>query len=179
MRSDLHTATRKGGVGQRHTGRRRDEAARQAILDATFTLLREGAGEAGDTGDAGEALTIDRIAAAAGVGRQTIYRWWPGKGAVVAEAMASRARDAPAANGPPAPTSPCSRTSRTASSGTACCSATPPWTPPRPTPSPTTCWPPPPPPTADARRPLTPPPAGPGQPQGTPPRGRGPVSMAA
>jgi AcrR family transcriptional regulator len=37
-------------------------------------------------------ITIDAIAAAAGVGRQTIYRWWPAKGAVVAEAMARGAR---------------------------------------------------------------------------------------
>ena len=37
-------------------------------------------------------ITIDAIAAAAGVGRQTIYRCWPTKGAVVAEAMARGAR---------------------------------------------------------------------------------------
>ncbi len=61
-----------------HTGRRRNAAAREAILDATFDLLRE-------QGTGG--VTIDAIAEAAGVGRQTIYRWWPTKGAVVAEAM--------------------------------------------------------------------------------------------
>jgi AcrR family transcriptional regulator len=67
-----------------HTGRRRNEAARQAVLDAAFRLLRSA-----DSRD----LTIDAIAAAAGVGRQTIYRWWPSKGAVIAEALAERARD--------------------------------------------------------------------------------------
>jgi AcrR family transcriptional regulator len=66
-----------------HTGRRRNEAARDAILDATFDLIYGN--------DDGE-ITIDAIAHAAGVGRQTIYRWWPSKGAVAAEAMARRAQ---------------------------------------------------------------------------------------
>ncbi|GLZ05699.1 TetR family transcriptional regulator [Actinomadura sp. NBRC 104412] len=65
-----------------HTGRRRNEAARRAILDATAALLaRPGGGE----------VTIGEIASAAGVGKQTIYRWWPSKGAVVLEAVADRA----------------------------------------------------------------------------------------
>lgn len=33
------------------------------------------------------AVTIEAIAARAGVGKQTIYRWWPTKGAVVFEAV--------------------------------------------------------------------------------------------
>ncbi|GAA1675989.1 TetR/AcrR family transcriptional regulator [Fodinicola feengrottensis] len=66
-----------------HTGRRRNEAARQAILDATSELLGQ---------PNGAALTIDMIAAAAGVGKQTIYRWWPSKGAVLLEAMTDLAR---------------------------------------------------------------------------------------
>ncbi len=66
-----------------HTGRRRNDAAKDAILDAAFRLLT-----APGTGG----LTIDAIAAEAGVGRQTIYRWWPSKGAVVADAMARHAR---------------------------------------------------------------------------------------
>jgi AcrR family transcriptional regulator len=40
----------------------------------------------------GPALTVQATAAAAGVGRQTIYRWWPGKGALIADALAERAR---------------------------------------------------------------------------------------
>jgi AcrR family transcriptional regulator len=71
------------GPRRAHTGRRRNDAAKAAILDATFRLLR---------GPGTEALTIDAIAAEAGVGRQTIYRWWPSKGAVVADALARHAR---------------------------------------------------------------------------------------
>ena len=67
---------------RQHAGRRRNAAARDAILDVTFELLRT----RGTTG-----LTVDAIAETAGVGRQTIYRWWP-KGAVAAEAMARQAR---------------------------------------------------------------------------------------
>lgn len=62
-----------------HTGRRRNDAAKDAILDAAFSLL---------SANGTEGLTIEAIAAQAGVGRQTIYRWWPSKGAVVADALA-------------------------------------------------------------------------------------------
>ena len=65
-----------------HTGRRRNEAAREAILDATVRLLQDGGLDS---------LTVDAIAQAAGVGRQTIYRWWPSKGAMLAEAMGLQA----------------------------------------------------------------------------------------
>jgi AcrR family transcriptional regulator len=64
-----------------HTGRRRNDAAEAAILDAAFRLLS----------DPQATVTIDAIASEAGVGRQTIYRWWPTKGAVVADALARRA----------------------------------------------------------------------------------------
>ncbi|MFF3227163.1 TetR/AcrR family transcriptional regulator [Nocardia suismassiliense] len=67
-----------------HTGRRRNDAARRAILDAAADLLtRSGAG----TG-----VTTTDIASAAGVSKQTIYRWWPSKGAVLLEAMTEWAR---------------------------------------------------------------------------------------
>jgi AcrR family transcriptional regulator len=71
------------GPHRPHTGRRRNEAAREAILDAAFRLISD---------PAVETMTIDAIASEAGVGRQTIYRWWPSKGAVVAEALAEHAR---------------------------------------------------------------------------------------
>lgn len=65
-------------MGRRpHTGRRRNEAARRAVLDATWQILRE---------QGAEGLTIEAIARRAAVGRQTIYRWWPSRGAIVFEA---------------------------------------------------------------------------------------------
>ncbi|HSA49071.1 MAG TPA: TetR/AcrR family transcriptional regulator [Yinghuangia sp.] len=57
---------------------RRSEASRRAILTAAFDLV----------GEVGYAkLSIEAIAARAGVGKQTIYRWWPSKGAVLFEAF--------------------------------------------------------------------------------------------
>ncbi|MDR7273367.1 TetR/AcrR family transcriptional regulator [Catenuloplanes atrovinosus] len=57
---------------------RRNERSRRAILDATRALLAE-------TGYAD--LTVGAIAARAGAGKQTIYRWWGGKSAVVLDAL--------------------------------------------------------------------------------------------
>lgn len=58
------------------TSQRRRKQPHRAILDATLELLcRSGYSK----------LTIDAIAKQAGVSRQTIYRWWPNKGAVVLE----------------------------------------------------------------------------------------------
>jgi AcrR family transcriptional regulator len=57
---------------------RRSESSRRAILTAAFDLV----GEVGYT-----RLSIEGIAARAGVGKQTIYRWWPSKGAVLFDAF--------------------------------------------------------------------------------------------
>ena len=66
-----------------HTGRRRNPAVRQAVLDAAADLL---------AGPDAAAISVDAIARAAGVSKHTIYRWWPSKGAVLLEAMVERAR---------------------------------------------------------------------------------------
>lgn len=63
---------------------RRSERSRLAILDAARTLLA-------DTPYA--KLTVEAIAAHAGVGKQTIYRWWPTKGAVVLDAILAPMED--------------------------------------------------------------------------------------
>lgn len=65
----------------RPAGRRgavRSEAARTAILRATAHQFAE---------RGYEHLSIEGIAAEAGVGKQTIYRWWATKGALVAECL--------------------------------------------------------------------------------------------
>ena len=49
-----------------------------AILDATARLFAE---------RGYDHLTIEGIAAEADVGKQTIYRWWPSKGALVADCL--------------------------------------------------------------------------------------------
>src|SRR5918992_4256817 len=63
-----HTATR---------GRRRSERSHESIIAATQELLVE---------RSYPEVTIEGIAARAGVGKQTIYRWWPSKAALVLEA---------------------------------------------------------------------------------------------
>jgi AcrR family transcriptional regulator len=59
-------------------GRPRSEESRRAILDSTRRLL---------THMAVSKISIEAIAKKAGVGKTTIYRWWPNKQAVVMEAV--------------------------------------------------------------------------------------------
>ncbi|OJZ75471.1 hypothetical protein BRW65_02635 [Mycobacterium paraffinicum] len=66
-----------------HTGSRRNDAAERAILDAAAELL---------AADDSAPITVGTIAERAGVGKQTIYRWWPSKSAVLLDAMIHRAR---------------------------------------------------------------------------------------
>ncbi|MBX7265157.1 TetR/AcrR family transcriptional regulator [Micromonospora sp. Llam7] len=64
--------------GRRPDPARRSERSRAAVLRATRELVSE---------VGYPKLTIEAIAARAGVGKQTIYRWWRSKGAVVFDAF--------------------------------------------------------------------------------------------
>jgi AcrR family transcriptional regulator len=62
--------------------RRRSEERRLAILTAAYEL----------TAEVGYAdLTVEGIAARAGAGKQTVYRWWPTKADTLLEALALKA----------------------------------------------------------------------------------------
>lgn len=63
---------------QSRRGRRRSTRSHEAVLAATVTVLD-------DVGY--PALTMEAVAAAAGVGKATIYRWWPSKASLVVEAL--------------------------------------------------------------------------------------------
>jgi AcrR family transcriptional regulator len=75
----MDTATRHHG--NRHG---RSEAARVAVLEAADDLLVE-------RGFAG--VTIEGIAARAGVAKQTIYRWWTSKTAILFDALLTDAAE--------------------------------------------------------------------------------------
>jgi AcrR family transcriptional regulator len=68
----------------RRPGRPRSAAAEAAILDATLELLAE---------RGLEGLSIEAVAARAGVGKATIYRRWPSRDAVIAAAFRSVDRE--------------------------------------------------------------------------------------
>jgi AcrR family transcriptional regulator len=73
-------ASSTGGSGRRHHGNRhgRSEQARLAVLQVADGLLVE-------KGFAG--VTMEGIAARAGVAKQTIYRWWKSKTDVLMDAF--------------------------------------------------------------------------------------------
>ncbi|MGW4502089.1 TetR/AcrR family transcriptional regulator [Micromonospora sp. NPDC004336] len=63
----------------RSPGRPRSVRADEAILEATLDLLAQG--------NTIESISIESIAARAGVGKATIYRRWPGKDALLRDAL--------------------------------------------------------------------------------------------
>jgi AcrR family transcriptional regulator len=74
------------GAPAEQRGRPRSEKARVAVLTAAADLMLAGGFEH---------LTVEGIAAAAGVGKQTVYRWWGSKADVVVEAIAEKYLDVP------------------------------------------------------------------------------------
>jgi AcrR family transcriptional regulator len=73
---------RAGSNRKRPPGRPRSESIRVTILRTTLKLL----GENGFSD-----LTIADIAARASVGKATVYRWWPDKAALIADAFSRSA----------------------------------------------------------------------------------------
>lgn len=69
------------GNSKQRAGRPRSEDSHRSILDATRRLL---------THNSVAKLSVESIAKKAGVGKTTIYRWWPNKQAVVMDAVFSQ-----------------------------------------------------------------------------------------
>jgi len=63
-------------------GRPRSEVSHEAILSAVLDLLRK---------EGYQGITIEGVARHAGVGKQTIYRWWRCRAEIVLEAYANHA----------------------------------------------------------------------------------------
>ncbi len=66
-------------------GRPRSKKSREAILNAAHELLNE---------KGGAGISIESIARRAGVGKPTIYRWWPSLADIVLEALLQQADSA-------------------------------------------------------------------------------------
>ena len=73
--------TSETGQERKAPGRPRNAQADEAILDAVLSLLSEGLSAA--------AVSIEAVAARAGVGKATIYRRWPNKEALLIDAVAA------------------------------------------------------------------------------------------
>ncbi|NNC12184.1 TetR/AcrR family transcriptional regulator [Planctomonas sp. JC2975] len=82
MKASDETSGSEGDSAASKAGRKRSEQSRLAILQAAFSLF---------AASGLQSLTIEGIAAEAGVGKQTIYRWWPSKAHVLMEAVAVNA----------------------------------------------------------------------------------------
>jgi len=72
------TTTSEPEQGIRKPGRPRSAQAHKAIIDATLELLAE---------EGFQGLSIEAVAARAGVGKTTIYRRWPSKDELVMDAL--------------------------------------------------------------------------------------------
>ena len=71
-------AKKKKSSTARAPGRPRSDESRAAILKAAYQILREGGFAE---------FTVEGVAARAGAGKATIYRWWKSKGTLAVEAF--------------------------------------------------------------------------------------------
>lgn len=81
------TETRSRRPEPARPGRPRSARADEAILQATLELLAEEAGVAG--------ISMEAVAARAGVGKSTVYRRWPNKERLIVDALAALKRPLP------------------------------------------------------------------------------------
>ncbi|MEU8341635.1 transcriptional regulator, TetR family [Actinomadura meyerae] len=79
------------GTERRHGGRPRSERAEKAIIEAVLDLLAEESGVDG--------VSVEAVAARAGVGKTTIYRRWPGKDALILDALGAAKAPLPEPSG--------------------------------------------------------------------------------
>src|ERR1700754_3722021 len=79
--SDMTTVSADAGAAQERKapGRPRNAQADEAILEAVLELL--------SAGQSAAAISIEAVAAKAGVGKATIYRRWPNKEALLIDAV--------------------------------------------------------------------------------------------
>jgi AcrR family transcriptional regulator len=68
-------------LASKSSGSRRNADSHNAIIEATAELLAT---------DGYVNFTIENVAAKAGVGKQTIYRWWGSKAELVLEVLRDR-----------------------------------------------------------------------------------------
>lgn len=81
---------KRGAAGSRRRGRPRSEKGRRAIIKAAQALL---------AGGGLGAVTMEAVAARAGVGKPTVYRWWPDRHAVAMAALMETELDNPVRSG--------------------------------------------------------------------------------
>jgi AcrR family transcriptional regulator len=79
------------GPERKSPGRPRNARTDQAIIDAALEMIAEG--------HTVDALSIEAVAARAGVGKATIYRRWPNKEALIVDAVASMKGPVPRVRG--------------------------------------------------------------------------------
>lgn len=80
MQATAENTLRSPRVGKRAPGRPRSEQAQEAILTSTVEML-EIVGF--------QDLSVEAVANRANVSKATVYRWWPSKASLVADAFAS------------------------------------------------------------------------------------------